>query len=930
MPDRNIQPLAHTGRTTRIAACACLAIGLAFALTFVFLPLHASARTVSAHAPSAGSTFHTNTTAGPRQAAGGPTLQVNVGFDSRFRDGNWVPIQVALANDGADFNGIISLAVPLPYLNSGGSSSNTSSSIYQQTVSLPGGAQKQVTMYVPLNLGAQGITQNITVNLLDTNNHIVRSQAASLRTLGPSDIFIGLLSDQPTSGFGPLSTLSLPDQTASVIIQPLNASNIPTVSDALKNFDMIMLDGFTTSSLSKEQITALHDWVNEGGKLLEIGGPTWRSTLTPLPTNLLPVTLTGSDVIPANTHLLPLHGISKGKAKPAQSSDMSDTVSSPILISTSTANAKSTTLLSSNGVPLIVQKQLGQGQIYYFAYDPTLDPILSWSGSSMLWKTILVRSLGDQILQASASSSYDDASRSTLASNGVALQGILQSLFPNTFLATRLILILSIGYLLILGPIRFLIVRRFKSRDWSWRIALSTIVVFSLLSYGLALQQKGTSIVSSSISLIRLDYPDSDGSMAHVTTYTGVFVPNQGDFQVHIPGFNLVQPAASRSSGQNQSGFQPTTFTTTPTGVDVNLRGVNIWTTRTLVAQTHYQTHGGIFSNLTLQQNILTGTVTNTLPYPLRDVYLLASGHFVPLDYLQPGQTRTLHLALQGDANNSTGTSLADQIALSHGLPIPYGPSFSTLQTLSELQRHMAMLAAVSGEISYDCNPGPCVQTGNGNNLNITGNIGYQLANGNDPLLLSNAPATLIGWADHMADSVGNTTINGIYTSKVQEALVQAPLQVGINDPISLTSPLVHTQLIDVQSQGSNIQTLFSGIYALTSGNMTFDFTLPGVTNLHAKSLAINLPSNLSQFNIGLQGTATDANSLQAFLYNWHTGTWDTFNFTAYSFSTNTPDQYIGPDGHILLQLAAPAGSQGGTIIFGKPSLEIDGGSSSS
>jgi hypothetical protein len=310
----------------------------------------------------------------------------------------------------------------------------------------------------------------------------------------------------------------------------------------------------------------------------------------------------------------------------------------------------------------------------------------------------------------------------------------------------------------------------------------------------------------------------------------------------------------------------------------------------------------------------------------LRDVYLLTNGHFVPLDYLQPGQTRTLHLYLQGgDANNSTGTTLADQIALSHGLQIPYGPSFSMLQSLTELQRHMAMLAAVSGEISYDCDPGPCVQS-NGNTFNVAGNL-TQLATGNDRLLLPNAPATLIGWADHMADGVGSTTINDIYTSKVQETLVQAPLDVGINNPIILTSPLVHTQLVDVQSQGSNIQTLFPGIYALTSGNMTFAFTLPSVTNLNARSLTVSLPSNLSQFNVGLQGTASDANSLQAFLYNWRTGTWDAFSFNAYSFSTGTPDQYIGLDGRVLLQVAEPVNAQG-TIIFGKPSLEIDGGAS--
>src|SRR5207249_666365 len=100
------------------------------------------------------------------------------------------------------------------------------------------------------------------------------------------------------------------------------------------------------------------------------------------------------------------------------------------------------------------------------------------------------------------------------------------------------LLALFLGYIALLGPVRYFIVRLKKRPSWSWRITLSTIVLFSAFTYGIALYQKGTNIQSNSVSIIRLS---TGSSSASVSTYLGIFVPNEGNFQVHIPGNRLVQ-----------------------------------------------------------------------------------------------------------------------------------------------------------------------------------------------------------------------------------------------------------------------------------------------------------------------------------------------------------------------------------------------------
>ena len=455
-------------------------------------------------------------------AASGPSIQnVSIGFNGKYQDQNWVPVQISLANNSSgDFTGTVSVNTPSAGASYGDSSSN---SRYQTNIDLPPGTPKQITLYVPFSTGSQGNQQNVVVNLLDSNGLKVASKAASPTTIGAGVLYIGILSDL-TNSFGAISQVSPQATGSSVSTEPLTAANLPDNAAALANFDMLILDNFTTSNLSKDQLMALQNWVDQGGSLVVVGGPEWRRTLSPLPTSLLPVTITGTDSLSPGTHLLPIGAPSQGGPGPTAPSD---TVSSPVPVTVATPQPTTTVTLASGSLPLIVQKTLGQGSISYLAFDPTLSPLFGWSNTTNLWTTLIVRSLADHMLSSTTSSPGGFTNNAT--SFGDNMNMLLQSFIPSTYPATWLILALLFSYVLILGPIRLLILRRVKKRSWSWRIVLCTIVVFSLLSYGLALHQKGSSIVSSRITVVQLDRPiASSGSSAHATTYMGVYVPEPG------------------------------------------------------------------------------------------------------------------------------------------------------------------------------------------------------------------------------------------------------------------------------------------------------------------------------------------------------------------------------------------------------------------
>jgi uncharacterized membrane protein YhaH (DUF805 family) len=900
MPDKmqSLHPL-HCMKMGR-----CLSFLIVLLLALLLFPLHASAHT----------TVVDN---------GGPSMSINAGFNGRYRDGNWIPMQVTLTNNGPDFTGDVAVSLPAPF-----SGSDAPATTYKAEVSLATGAQKQISLMLPLTLGTYGTTQNLTVRLLDSNGHTVSSQITTLRSLGMNDIFIGILSDQAT-GFGPLNAVSLPNQTASLVVEPLNATTFPTTTSVLKNFDLLILDDFTTGTLSPDQLTALQGWVNQGGTLLLVGGPEWRRTLSPLPSALLPVTISGTQTLTSPVSLLPIGSPGNGGA---YEQNVSTTVAPPLTVSTATLNANSTAELSVGQMPLLAESQLGKGLLCYLAFDPTLDPVVNWPHATLLWQGLLLRTLGDQLLPQTTGSPIPF--RPLVATHPYDMSGLVQSFLPNTFPSVSLILAILLGYILVLGPIRYLIVRRLKRRDWSWRIVLIAIVFFSLLSYGIALQQKGTSVVSDTISLLQLERMQGNTTLAHEETYVGVFVPGQGDFHVHMSGNSLVQPANNQFDPTTQS--QNTAITAMPNGTDVELQGVNIWTLHSVKAERDRTLQGGIISHLTLQNGTLTGAVMNTLPYALSNVYVLMESNYLSLGELSPGQTQQVKLRLNANIIiTPTNQSLAEQIATSNGVSTNYSGYYDQQQPESELQKRMSMLSTLSGEGPYYCGGGsfcygPAYKVATSNGIIISssgGGGGSPTVNRQDPLLIPNAAATLIGWSDTPSAAISDVTINGEEPTGTQEVMLQAPLDVSFAGNVSLPASFINGQIIDVQNQGTNIQEQLPGIYTMTTGSVTFELTIPHNPQLHVNTATIAEPSDLNQ---ALQATGSQPNALndisvaQVYLYNWQTGHWDATTANNATITLSNTNAYIGAEGRILIQIVNQNTSKG-TIAFSTPSVQIQG-----
>ncbi len=850
-----------------------------------------------------------------KSSTGQPTLQMVVGFDDNSRLDYWTPAWITLSNDGPDFRGVVAATT---YANTRLVAASTLPWSYKQPVVLPHGAQKQITIYVPF-YESPAVPQGVVATLSDNNGKVIATQAVPIpfSTLEQGYPLIGILSDQTAqgAGFTALSDVALPDPTRSIQMATLDASTLPDMAEALGSFDVIVLDDFSTSALNASQLAALQTWVNQGGALIEIGGPQWQRTLAALPPQLLPVVINGSGRLLPGANLLPTGGptIAEIGQRPAPGTlQKSISISTAILPGKDDARQRALssleTILASGTTPLIVQAHQGKGTIAYLAFDPAREPFVNWPGTIALWKGLLLRTLGDQALIPETIPRYSNGPGQTILRGG-----LWQILQPSTLFPIWELTILLLGYIILIGPVRLLIVKRLKLSNWSWRIVLSGVVVFSLLTYGLANYQKGATI--NSISIIQLN---QSGQFAHVTTFFSVFTPGQGDFQVHIPARTLAQPVTDQPfQGDTRvlgNDYHPA-FTVGQNETEVDLPDVGSWSLRAIVSEGDQQLASGLLSRLALRNGSLVGTVTDTLDTSLSDVYILMPHSFAYVGKLAAGQAQQVNVPLHSSTLNSAST-LADQIAKDNHLPVPYFPYAHGSQPQNDFQRHLAILSALSGEgYSYPNCGGPCSTHAIISEHLITtppsfGPKGIPL-DGSDPLLVAGAPATLIGWADQPVAATNGVTINGASAGGTHEELIQVPLNIDFSGTIP--PGFISGQVID--AQGNEVQIISPDVYSMNTGSLTFEFTLPALDNLQNNTMTISEPF------IG-QPIVLDSKHVQVRLYNWVTGSWDAVALNNYSFTTENVRTYTSLDGNLLLQVVNQNASPG-AILFVKPSLGL-------
>ena len=510
----------------------------------------------------------------------GVALKVSSPYSVRVAPGTWVPVVVSLTNKlGTDLQGELLVTSSVPQLSGGvpycystrgagtacvypglrssgwfayGANAFGSSSSYGNNT-----PTSQVTYRAPIDL-APGTTKHIELAILaaaQPSNVSARVALSSGRVIAEANgqVQVGnsvtppsvlVVTDNPSV----LSSLSWPVPGGpQAQVQLLAPSQLPGSSAVLGAFAAIVIDEADTSVLTEAQGLAVEAYVDEGGTLVVGGGLSWATDVAGLPTSLLPAQVVGTQ----STELTEL-GRVLGASAPGQAAPVDELRPSP--------GKGASTFLSEGSTPLAVEAGRGSGHVVVAAIDPAAAPLAGWAGDGALdsrltapaYETgyagaspVVFAGSGFGVTVAAPAASLDAAAGAVGPQQaGEALTPYLFQMPGGSLPKPEVLGLLLLGYVVVVGPVCFLVLRRIRRRELAWVAVPCLAAVTVVLSYttgaGIAVAPR-----SNEVELARLA---PGGHLAQVTSLGAVYLARGGSGRVDLA-------ARSPTGGQQGSTF---------------------------------------------------------------------------------------------------------------------------------------------------------------------------------------------------------------------------------------------------------------------------------------------------------------------------------------------------------------------------------------
>jgi hypothetical protein len=597
----------------------------------------------------------------PMASAAGPvSIEARGLLGGRFSAGGWLGLAITLANDGAPVTGYVA--------------ADTTDGVARRLVELPAGARKQVMLFVQ----PEPFQRSVEVRFEVDDEELAAADVA-VDALDSGLTHVVIISD----GGGSLRPQILARGQAGTP-EPIDlaASDLPERAEPLRGIKAIVWAADSTV-LSDGQHLSLERWVASGGHLVVIGGPDWQAR-----------TAAFAEILPVLS-LAALDGASADQLATWVGADAPPAGEQTAATGTLAPDAQQLVALDESGTqPLLAVGSRGAGRVSYVALDLATAAFQGWDGSARLW----ARLLPDNRLAAQ----FGGFPIEEEAAN--AMTQALSNLPALDVPPAELLLAVIVGYILLIGPISYLVLRRVDRRELAWVTAPLLVVLFSACSYGIGSSMKGSQIIVNEISLVRTTI---GGAAASVQTYAGVFSPTRATYDLTVRADALLAPLRSQA-------FEPVPVEERSylmeQGDPARLRGleVSVFGFQSVRAESVVAYSPSLEVEWQIDGDAITGTVRNGGDAPIEDVAVINTTGGEMVGDLDPGESDEFTFSLR----NFNGSAAADQV---YGFA-NFDPSDPTVrevmarrETISSLVGYGGWFPGMESQFGFGGDRGPFV-----------------------------------------------------------------------------------------------------------------------------------------------------------------------------------------------------------------------------
>jgi hypothetical protein len=554
---------------------------------------------------------------------------------------------------GSDLNADIQAS----YKKSAGGKSTTS-----MRVDLPANSRKEFFLYIYFPGG--GYNWELNVSLL-VGKRVLEQVKLPSNCFSSDNMIFGVLTGDPAT-FDVLSDVK--PLNGNIRVAHLEVSDLPDRAQAWGSLDALIVSHSDTGPLTREQQQALQSWIATGGKLLVTGGMGWQSNTAGLK-DFMPVDLNTTSHVGSLSEL-------QEYVKSLTRLDQEATLAS------GKVQAKAQVLLSQDGIPLIAQKSMGFGAIYFFAADPALRPLNTWDGMKDVYEHLLGPK--KQVPSWASGDWYDYRANQALTT------------IPELGLPSVLYICGVLGlYILVIGPLNYFVLRRIKRRELAWVTIPALVIIFSCFAYTTGFSFRGGEPILNRLAVAQA----WDGiDQAQVHGLVGIYSPIRAKYDLEASDQFMFQPFLNTDmnlqTGNNWTAQQEGSSMIMPdVPVEIgDMRSIAVEGNLPALNFSH-----DLVITLSKTRPLLTGSITNKSKYTLRDAMLVTSGNWTRLGTIAPGQTRTARVSLASNPNGPAFYTLGSMQILSL--------DYTDIETDRVAARRNALLDTVLSD-SYGMNQG--------------------------------------------------------------------------------------------------------------------------------------------------------------------------------------------------------------------------------
>lgn len=390
----------------------------------------------------------------------------------------------------------------------------------------------------------------------------------------------------------------------------LEPSELPSKALAWDAVNLLVVDDYSIKDLPLAQQDAILEWVKSGGTLL-VGS-----------------TETVADDIGPFSSMLPLKLIESVELAPAL---FNDSFKEPIAGFSSELEPDAEVLVEKDGTILVATKPVGSGSVMQTAFSTGNESFRSSPGAKPFLTGVLntsIQSNRDYNAQGFYGNPTEDLTYRV---------GEMNEIFPSFKVSTSFLFGIIIFYILLVIPLLYFLLRKRDKREHAWWIipVIAVLLSIAIFAYGGKGRFGTAQLQHSAVYMIGEDERLSGYFAEALLTDKG----GNYTFSIQQPSKVFVKSSASSIFGSSTLAYHNVIVEKQDEQQMLSFRNLGYWNVASIYGQTQLEGIGMIETDLHLENNQLTGTITNNYEFPMKELVLLSGSKKIELGSVKAGET---------------------------------------------------------------------------------------------------------------------------------------------------------------------------------------------------------------------------------------------------------------------------------------------------